>query len=212
MPGIISKYVKVVDKISLWTGRVTLYMVFAIMGILLISSLSRLFMDKPILWGVEMAQFAMVIYFTLGGAFALLLGSHVRMDIFYSRWSRKKRAGMDSFTFIFLLAYLGLLLYGCVSSTAYSIQYNQHNNTPWAPPIAPVKIIIGIGIFLTILQAISEFFKDMYRTRGIELEEPFPEKFLLEESMEAGSGPPAEPAPQGAPVPVPAPAAASLAA
>ncbi|MDR1037875.1 MAG: TRAP transporter small permease subunit [Deltaproteobacteria bacterium] len=216
MPGLIKTYVRVVDRISLWTGRVSLYLVFVIMAVLLIASLSRLFMERPILWGVEMAQFTMVIYFTVGGAFALLLNSHVRMDILYSRWSPRKKAGMDTFTFFFLIVYLGLLMYGCVSSTAYSIQYHQHNNTPWAPPIAPVKILIGTGIFLTILQAFSEFFKDMARTRGIELEAPIPEKILLEESSESKSGPEAPAtAPEGLPVPalepvsVPAPAAAA---
>ncbi|MDR3152821.1 MAG: TRAP transporter small permease subunit [Deltaproteobacteria bacterium] len=209
MPGFIKTYVRVIDKVSTWTGRVTLYLLFVMMGILIVSSLSRLFMEKPFLWGVEMAQFTMVIYFTVGGAFALLLGSHVRMDIFYSKWTKRKRAGMDAFTFFFLIAYLGLLLYGCVSSTAYSIEYNQHNNTPWGPPIAPVKIIIGAGIFLTILQAFSEFFKDMARARGIELEVPIPEKLLLEESSEANGGGEPVTAPESVPEGIPAPAAAA---
>jgi TRAP-type mannitol/chloroaromatic compound transport system permease small subunit len=210
MPGIIRKYVSVVDKISTWSGRVTLYLVFVLMGILLVSSLSRLLMDKPFLWGVEMAQFTMVVYFTLGGAFALLLNSHVRMDILYSRWTPRKKAGMDVFTFLFLIIYLGLLLYGCVSSTAYSIQYNQHNNTPWAPPIAPVKIAIGVGICLTILQAFSELFKDMARSRGIELEAPIAEKILLEEVSESKGEPETgRAAPEPSILPAPAPAAAA---
>jgi hypothetical protein len=88
---------------------------------------------------------------------------------------------MDAFTFFFLICYLGLLMYGCISSTAYSIEYNQHNNTAWAPRIAPVKILIGIGIFLTILQAISEFFKDLARSKNLEIGVDIPEKLLLEE-------------------------------
>ncbi|MDR1039967.1 MAG: TRAP transporter small permease subunit [Deltaproteobacteria bacterium] len=209
MPGFIMTYVRVVDRISVLTGRAALYLLFVIMGVLIFAPLSRIFMEKPILWGVEMAQFTMAAYFTLGGAFALLMNSHVRMDILYSRWTKRRKAGMDVFTFLFLIAYLGLLMYGCVSSTAYSIRYHQHNNSAWGPPIAPVKIAIGSGIFLTILQAFSEFFKDMARARGIELEAPIPEKILLEESSEAKSGPepagstarPGLPAPVASPVP-----------
>jgi TRAP-type mannitol/chloroaromatic compound transport system permease small subunit len=188
MPKFIRLYVKYIDKINRTIGRFTLYVVFLIMGILLFSSLSRYIFDKPVIWGMEMAQFTMVIYFTIGGAFTLLLNSHVRMDIIYSRWSMRKKARMDTFTFIFLLAYLSILLYGCMSSTLYSIEYNQHNNTAWAPPIAPVKIIIGIGIFLTMLQAISEFFKDLARTKNLEIGEQVPELLLLEQSENEKSG------------------------
>jgi TRAP-type mannitol/chloroaromatic compound transport system permease small subunit len=206
MPGFIRLYVKYVDKANRAIGRVTLYVVFVIMGILLFSSLSRYFLDKPVIWGMEMAQFTMVIYFTIGGAFALLLNSHVRMDIIYSRWSIKRKARMDSFTFVFLLAYLGVLLYGCVSSTAYSIEYNQHNNTAWAPPIAPVKVIIGLGIFLTMLQAISEFFKDLARSKGLEIGEALPELRLLEESSDEKTGLSERPRGGEAPVPAAVPA------
>ncbi|MDR2197939.1 MAG: TRAP transporter small permease subunit [Deltaproteobacteria bacterium] len=204
MPNFVKLYVKYVDKMNRAVGRVTLYMVFVLMGILLFSALSRFFLNKPVIWGMEMAQFTMVIYFTIGGSFALLLNSHVRMDIIYSRWTFKRKARMDSFTFIFLLAYLGILLYGCVSSTVYSIEYNQHNNTAWAPPIAPVKILIGVGIILTMLQAVSEFFKDMARSKGLEIGEPVPELKLLEQAdEEKSSREPVIPAPAPVPAPVP---------
>ncbi|MDR2405241.1 MAG: TRAP transporter small permease subunit [Deltaproteobacteria bacterium] len=202
MPKLIRLYVKYIDKVNRAVGRVTLYVVFVIMGILLFSSLSRYIFDKPVIWGMEMAQFTMVIYFTIGGAFTLLLNSHVRMDIIYSRWSQRKKARMDTFTFIFLMAYLSILLYGCVSSTAYSIEYNQHNNTAWAPPIAPVKIIIGLGIFLTMLQAISEFFKDLARTKNLEIGEQVPELTLLEQSENEKSGRETGLPAGGSPIPV----------
>jgi TRAP-type mannitol/chloroaromatic compound transport system permease small subunit len=208
MPKFILFYVRCVDKVNRAVGRGCLYLVFAIMGILIFSSLSRHFFDRPVIWGVEMAQFAMVIYFTVGGAFALLLNSHVRMDLLYSRWNPRKKARMDAFTFFFLICYLGLLLYGCLSSTAYSLEYNQHNNTAWAPPIAPVKIIIGVGIFLTILQAFSEFFKDLARSKNLEIGVDIPEKTLLEESArERGTEvvvPVSAPAKEPLPAPLPA--------
>jgi TRAP-type mannitol/chloroaromatic compound transport system permease small subunit len=201
MPKFIRLYVKYIDTLNRAVGRVSLYIVFVIMAILLFSSLSRYILDKPVIWGMEMAQFTMVIYFTIGGAFALLLNSHVRMDIIYSRWNIRKKARMDSFTFLFLIAYLSLLLYGCISSTAYSIEYNQHNNTAWAPPIAPVKIIIGSGIFLTILQAFSEFFKDLARTKNLEIGVEVPELKLLEQNSDEKSGR-AESAPKAGEQPV----------
>jgi TRAP-type mannitol/chloroaromatic compound transport system permease small subunit len=207
MPKFILYYVRYVDKVNRTVGRGVLYLVFAIMGILIFSSLSRYIFDKPVIWGVEMAQFTMTIYFTLGGAFALLLNSHVRMDLLYSRWGKRRKARMDAFTFFFLICYLCLLMYGCVSSTLYSIEYNQHNNTAWAPPVAPVKIIVGIGIFLTILQAFSEFFKDLARGKNLEIGVPIPETLLLDEAQAERSAREIVPAAPGArPISIPVPA------
>jgi TRAP-type mannitol/chloroaromatic compound transport system permease small subunit len=172
------------------------------MGILLFSSLSRYILDSPVIWGVEMAQFVMVVYFTVGGAFSLLLNAHVRMDILYSRWSYRGRAIADILTFFFLISYLLILIYGCYSSTAYSIQYNQHNNTAWGPPIAPVKILIGVGLILMILQSFSEFLKDIARCRKLEIEEPVPERLLLDASSDSKVGRRGFPVPRGIPLPI----------
>lgn len=180
MPKWIKVYVRYVDAVNRLVGRGVLYLVFAMMGILLYSAVSRYCFDSPVIWGVEMAQFTMVAYYILGGGFALLTNSHVRMDVFYGRWKWRKQAGMDVATSVFLIFYLVMLLYGCFSSTWYSIEFDQHNNSAWAPALAPIKTIMGIGIFLTLLQAISEFFKALARSRGLLLGEEIPERLIVE--------------------------------
>lgn len=111
MPNWIKMYVRYVDAVNRLVGRGVLYLVFVMMGILLYSALSRYCFDSPVIWGVEMAQFTMVAYYILGGGFALLTNSHVRMDVFYGRWKWRKQAGMDVFTSVFLIAYLVCFLW-----------------------------------------------------------------------------------------------------
>ena len=190
MPNWIKLFVRYVDAVNRLVGRGVLYLVFVMMGILLYSAISRYCFDAPVIWGVEMAQFTMVAYYILGGGFALLTNSHVRMDVFYGRWKWRKQAAMDVATSVFLIVYLGLLFYGCISSTWYSIEFDQHNNSAWAPALAPVKIIMGIGIFFTLLQAFSEFFKAVARSRGLLLGEEVPERLIVESGYVA---PEAEP-------------------
>ncbi len=180
MPNWIKVYVKYVDAVNRLVGRGVLYLVFLMMGILLYSAISRYCFASPVIWGVEMAQFTMVAYYILGGGFALLTNSHVRMDVFYGRWEWRKQASVDVVTSFFLVVYLVLLFYGCISSTWYSIEFNQHNNSAWGPSLAPIKIIMGIGIFLTLLQSISEFFKALARSRGLLLGEEVPERLIVE--------------------------------
>lgn len=136
------------------------------MAILLWSSFSKAFL-LPSLWTLEMAQFAMVAYFILGGPYSLQMGSNVRMDLFYGEWSDRKKAWMDCFTVLFLLVYLVVLLWGGIESTLYSFKYGgERSPTAWRPYLWPIKVAMCIGIFLMLLQAISELFKDILRLRG----------------------------------------------
>ena len=145
-----------------------MYGLFVIFGVLLWSSISKtLFL--PSLWTLEIAQFAMVAYYILGGPFSLQIGANVRMDLFYGGWTDRKKAWFDAFSILLLIFYLGVLLYGAIDSTTYSLQYNERSPTAWRPLLWPIKIIMCVGIFLMLLQAISEFFKDIAKLKGKEI-------------------------------------------
>ena len=183
---------KIVDPINRVIGLIVMYGVFVLMAILLWSSVSKTFF-LPSLWTLEMAQFAMVAYYMLGGPYSIQMGSNVRMDLFYGRWSLRRKAAVDSITVLFLIFYLGVLLYGAFSSTAYSLGYwgseplsffaglvtgseevgrMERSSTAWRPFIWPIKSIMIVGLSLMLLQALSELCKDVARLAGHEIAEP----------------------------------------
>jgi TRAP-type mannitol/chloroaromatic compound transport system permease small subunit len=191
-------YIRWVDGVNRLLGRFAMYLIFALIGILLWSSISKTFF-LPSLWTLEMAQFAMVAYFVLGGPYSIQLGSNVRMDLLYGAWSPRTRAWVDAFAIFFLLYYLGVLLWGGLGSVAYSLGYYgmapsefyaelvwatlsdgfsgasevigrlERSATAWRPYLWPIKVVICIGIVMMLLQAVAEFFRDVARIRGEEL-------------------------------------------
>jgi len=188
-------YVRAVDSFNRRLGKVVMWGLFVMAGILLWSSISKTFFN-PSLWTLELAQFAMVAYYVLGGPYSIQLGSNVRMDLFYADWSVKKKAWFDAFTVLLLLFYLGVLLYGALNSFAYSLGhftqqpftfykdlflafvtggpaaanevlgFVERSPTAWRPYIWPVKLIMIIGFFLMLLQVFAEFLKDIARIKG----------------------------------------------
>jgi TRAP-type mannitol/chloroaromatic compound transport system permease small subunit len=165
---IAKRYVTVVDRVNYRLGRVMMYFIFVMIGILLWSSISKTFF-LPSLWTLEIAQFSMVAYYILGGPYSIQMGSNVRMDLFYSEWSDKTKAWVDSFTVLFLITYLGVLLWGALESTQYAIQYGERSYSSWRPYMWPIKVIMCIGITLMLLQTISELIKDIAKIRGEEI-------------------------------------------
>ena len=198
MPRAALAYIRWVDGFNRGLGRLVMYGLFILMAILLWSSISKTFF-QPSLWTLEAAQFAMVTYYSLGGPYALQAGGSVRMDLFYADWSLKKKAWFDAFTVFLLIFYLGVLFYGAMGSAAYSLGYFgtqplhffgdliyayvtggseaagkvlgflERSRSAWRPELWPIKFVMCFGFLLMLLQAFSEFLKDIARIRGEEI-------------------------------------------
>ncbi|HHS93824.1 MAG TPA: TRAP transporter small permease subunit [Rhodobacterales bacterium] len=171
MPKIVVAYVHIVDKVNYFIGRIMMYGIFFLIGVLMYSIIAKQAFTIPPFWTLEVAQFTLVAYYLLGGAYSIQLGANVRMDLFYSQWSTRRKAWVDSFTVILLIFYLSVMLFGGVESMLYSIKYQQHSASMWRPLIWPVKAIMVSGVFLMLLQAISELIKDIATLRGIDMRE-----------------------------------------
>lgn len=197
MPQLVRLYIRSVDGFNRRIGRFVMYGIFVMMAILLWSSFSKTF-ATPSLWTLELAQFAMVTYYILGGPYSMQLGSNVRMDLFYGEWTLRQRAMVDAMTVFFLLFYIGVLIHGAVGSSAYAlghfgvepygfyrelvwafvtggpeaasevIGYIERSPTAWRPVLWPIKLIMLFGFILMFLQAVSELFKDIARMRGVD--------------------------------------------
>jgi len=159
-------YVRYVDATNRALGKVVIYLIFGIIGILLYEALSRTIFNRPRIWSVELAQFVMAAYYLLGGGYSLLIGSHPRMDILYRNWSAKKKAFVDAITFFLALLYLVVLNYGGIQSVLYALKYKQVTSSVWSPQMAPIKIIMTVGMFLMLLQLVAEFIKDLAIIKG----------------------------------------------
>ena len=169
MPKIICLYVNLIDWLCIKIARLTMYMVFVMMFVLVLSFVTRNIINIPLMWIIEMAQFIITGYYLLGGGYSMIMGDHVRMDLVYSKLSDHNKAKMDAFTSFFLVFYLITLLYGSISSLIYTIETNQKLFTAWAPYVWPIKTIMLIGILLMLLQSISMFFKDIAKVTEREI-------------------------------------------
>ncbi|MFQ5438591.1 MAG: TRAP transporter small permease subunit [Paracoccaceae bacterium] len=194
----IISYVRAIDAMNYRIGRFAMYGIFAMVGVLFWSSVAKTFFT-PSRWTLEVAQFALVAYYLVGGPYSIQLGANVRMDLFYGSWSIRRKAWMDAITIWFLIFYLCVMFYGAIGSAAYSLGYFgdspfgffqdllwsfaaggwdsarenlgfiERSPTSWRPYLWPVKLVAVFGLFLMLLQAISEFIKDMATLRGIDL-------------------------------------------
>ncbi len=184
MTGFSRRFVSIVEAINYRVGRFAMYLLFVLMGLQLLSSARKIvgkmvdipysfWRDFPIpdpsIWTLEMSQFTLMGYVFLGGAYSIQLGSNVRMDLAYGAWSDRTRTMVDVISIFTLIFYIGVLLYGGLSATGYALEYGERNPTTWRPYMAPLKIVLCIGLVLMLLQAIALFLRDLAKLRGEEI-------------------------------------------
>lgn len=121
----------------------------------------RYFFNMPTIWVHEASYLLLGMQYLMAGAYALLHGAHVRVDIVYNLLPPRGRVGMDIFTsmffFIFTLALTG-------TSWTFFIdawQMNEITVETWSIQYWPVKGVMLLGSLLILLAGVSKLIKDI---------------------------------------------------
>ncbi|WP_299844149.1 TRAP transporter small permease subunit [uncultured Paracoccus sp.] len=166
MPGIIRHYVRIVDRLSDWSGWLAASLIFVMVATLLLDAVTRNVLNIPVHWAIELTQFTLAAYYFLGGPFTLKNDEHVRMDLIYSHLSERGKARLDLITVWCLIFYLGVMLAGSISSLQYAIATDERRFSMWNPSVIPIKALMVACLVLMLLQAFSLVFKHIATLRG----------------------------------------------
>jgi TRAP-type mannitol/chloroaromatic compound transport system permease small subunit len=153
-------FIRTIDAINAWIGRLLSYFLFAFFVLLFIEVILRYFFNSPTVWANELAQMLFGAYAVLGGGYLLLTGSHVNVDILYSRFSIKTKAAVDIVTSILFFLFCGMLLIYGGSLAWDSLSRFEHSQSAWNPPLYPAKLMIPTAAALLILQGITKLIRD----------------------------------------------------
>jgi len=127
--------------------------------------LMRYVLGMSFVWLHELAIYAHAITVSVAGAAALLSNRHVRVDVFSSRWTQKRRLMIERFGF-FIFA---LPLFGCV--LFYSVPYVVNSWVIWEgsrevsglPGLFLVKSIVLVFAVLMLLAGLMRFYENKAR-------------------------------------------------
>ncbi len=120
----------------------------------------------------EMEWHIFAVVFLIGAAYSLKKDAHVRVDIFYTKFSPKKKAWIDLLgTFIFLIPFSIMVIYSTRNFIDSSWAVRETSPDPGGLPCRYIlKAMIPAGFFLLILQGISQAIKNLLVILGKESE------------------------------------------
>ena len=161
MKRFLSATVRVLDSLSRLSGNILSLFIFAMIGIVMYEVISRYLFNSPTNWALGASTMVFGTYMVCGGAYALLYKEHVSMDIFYSRWSDRKKAIVDSCTFPLAMFFLGVMLWKATVYGIESVQMLEHASTAWGQPLYHWRMTAVLAVLLLVLQAFSDFIRNV---------------------------------------------------
>ena len=154
------RFLSAIDSISEWSGKIFAFVVVAATLVVVYAVVMRYVFNAPRIWGLELTIYLCAATYMIGGAYALLYGAHVKVDIFYRRWTPRVRAIVDMITALFFFAGVGLMLWVGAEWTAKAIIKGATSGSIWDPIIWPMRLLIPLGSFLLLLQGVAKFIRD----------------------------------------------------
>lgn len=122
---------------------------------------ARYAFNAPTVWAYDVTYMLFGAQFMLAAAYTMLKGAHIRTDVFYERWSPRRRATVDAVCYV-LFFFPGMLfvLYAGAGEAWNSFLIGERSDwTPWRPIIYPLKAVIPITAALMLLQGLVELVK-----------------------------------------------------
>jgi len=138
------------------------------MVVVTIEVVSRYAFNRPTIWAWDINVQLVAAVALFGGAYALLQGAHVKVDVISLRLSPRKRAVLDMITSSLFFICIGVLVWKGWEQGILAVKQGEVMPGIFHPPLYPLKMALPVAAFLLFLQGVAKFMRDLAIARGRE--------------------------------------------
>ncbi|WP_108803425.1 TRAP transporter small permease subunit [Aquimarina sp. Aq107] len=158
------KIISFLDRIGEKTGALVSWVAVFLAVVIGLDVIIRYVFQFTFIWMIETEIYLFGILFLVGSGYTFKHGKHVRVDVFYTNFSEKRKAWID------LLGGAFLLIPWCyvviVSSWYYGLSsFMIQESSPQAgglPALYVLKFCITLGFVFLLIQGISQMLKSIH--------------------------------------------------
>lgn len=162
-----NRFTRVVDWISDKSGIFVAFWTVNAVCAYFYEVVMRYLFNMPTIWVHESSYLLFGMQYLLAGAFALLHGAHVRVDILYVKLPVRGRVGMDIFTSVFFFIFAAALMGTSWKFFMNSYGMGETTVETWGIQYWPVKGMMLLGAILITLAGLSKLIKDIQLFRSL---------------------------------------------
>ena len=154
------KLSRLIDALTERIGKAVLWLVLIVVLVSAANAIMRYTIHYSSNAFLEIQWYLFGVIFLFSSGYTLLRNEHVRIDLISSKFSKRGQVWIDIFGILFFLmpmAVVIMLLSWPVFMHAFESQ--EMSNSAGGLIVWPARLMIPVGFFLLILQAISELIK-----------------------------------------------------
>ncbi len=157
-----------IDRMNEWIGKSVGWLILvAILVSAINATVRKLFNISSNAW-LELQWYLYGAAFLGAAAYTLKQNEHIRIDIVYGLFSRRRQHWIDLFGHIFfLMPFTIMMVWMFVPYVAQSIRIGEVSTNAGGLTLWPAKSLLLIGFCLLALQGVSEIIKKIAVMRGI---------------------------------------------
>lgn len=161
----LEKFLKGLDKVSEWSGRIFIWLIIPLTGLVVFEVISRRIFGAPHIWATEVTNFLYGPYFMMVAAYTLLHKGHVAIDIIYNRFSPRVRGILDIFThLVFYFPFCIIVFYQGIIFAKTSWLIHETSGSAALPVIPEIKTVIPVTLALLLVQGVANFIRSIIQT------------------------------------------------
>ena len=157
----IESYLRFTDWLNSKFAWIVAFLVVPMLCIMVWEIVMRYFFNMPSLWAYEISKFIYGGYIVLGGAYTLMAGGHVNVDIIWGKQSPRGKAITDIITSAATFLFIGVLFWVSLERTILSWQIGETTMTHWQPIYYPLRTTLPVGCFLFLMQIVAKLIRDI---------------------------------------------------
>ncbi|NRB50380.1 MAG: TRAP transporter small permease subunit [Saprospiraceae bacterium] len=168
------KIIDSIDQVSERIGRGTSWLTLLLVILVCFDVVTRYVLSDTAAWIMELEWHLFALIFLLGASFAFKHDRHVRVDLFYAKFSAKDKALVNLIgNSIFLIPWCIVIIIYSFNYGMTSFEIRETSPDPGGLPARYlIKFAITFGIVLLLLQAIGEALKAYQQWRSPETSKP----------------------------------------
>lgn len=155
------RLISTIDWINEGVGRAVAWLTTILVILVCFDVVVRYCFNETQAWIMELEWHLFALIFLLGAGYAFKHDRHVRVDVFYDRFSEREKAWVQLIGgLVFLLPWTILLLYATSGFAMTAYLDNEGSPDPGGLPARYlIKGAVPIGVFLLLLQGVASILR-----------------------------------------------------
>jgi TRAP-type mannitol/chloroaromatic compound transport system permease small subunit len=152
---------RVISRVNGFAGEFVAYWSVIAVFVYYYEVIARYVFNSPTNWAHEAMFLMFGMQYLLAGGFCLRENAHVRVDVIYTKLSKRTQAIMDVVTSLFFFIFVVTLLGTGWIFFNDAFQVGEVSFTEWAIQYWPIKFALPLGAVLLLLQGLAQLAKDI---------------------------------------------------